>query len=125
MDDLHERAGSENVVHVHGEIMKSRCFSCKREQEHVLPADFVAVERIMPPKCKHCDEHLRPGVVWFGEMLPYESWRRAVQAARDCDLLICIGTSGLVTPAASLPWEARESGAMVVQVNPEVSNWIR
>ena len=121
VDDLHERAGAGNVVHLHGSLFASRCFACGRLHEDVhLPPEAVLKPslRLMPPRCAHCDGYVRPGVVWFGEPLPQLAWRKAERCATECDLLNAIGTSGLVFPAASLPGVARHRGAKVVEINP-------
>ena len=120
VDDLHERAGSRNVVHLHGSLHCPRCFACARE--HTLP-DAMAEEpeggrRIPPPNCIHCGDRVRPGVVWFGESLPSSEWEQAQQAATDCDVFFSVGTSSIVMPAASLPILASQYNAMVIQVNP-------
>ena len=120
IDDLHERAGSQDVVHLHGSLITPKCFACHR------PAEFAAAEQpiseegelVEPPRCGHCNGRLRPGVVWFGEDLPAGAWKAAAQAARECDVLLSIGTSGVVMPAASLPDLALASGAVVIHINP-------
>lgn len=71
-----------------------------------------------PPRCSVCDGYVRPGLVWFGEMLPEEGWSQAVAAVENCDLFLCAGTSGIVYPAAELPLRALGRGATVVHVNP-------
>lgn len=123
VDDLHERAGCENVIHLHGSISRPRCRACSRP--HPLPPDISDMpprgERLMPPKCGHCGGWIRPGVVWFGEDLPSDDWRRAKDAIRTCDALFCIGTSAVVFPAAILPFEAAERNATIVQINPHVT----
>lgn len=121
VDDLHERAGSKEVVHLHGSLFASRCFACGRAHEDVhIPPD--AAEKpslhLMPPRCTHCGGYVRPGVVWFGERLPQLAWRKAERLVAGCDLLVAIGTSGLVFPAASLPGVAKQRGAKVVEINP-------
>lgn len=121
VDDLHERAGSKEVVHLHGSLFASRCFACGRAHEEVhIPPD--AAEKpslhLMPPCCSHCGGYVRPGVVWFGERLPQLAWREAERLVAGCDLLVAIGTSGLVFPAASLPGVAKQRGAKVVEINP-------
>jgi NAD-dependent deacetylase len=73
----------------------------------------------LQPLCPNCGSPLRPDVVWFGESLPVAELEAASEAARSCDVLLSVGTSGLVYPAASLPYEALENGAVVVEVNPE------
>jgi len=121
VDDLHERTGSKDVVHLHGSLFASRCFACGRLHEDVhLPLEAVQKPslRLMPPRCTHCGGYVRPGVVWFGEPLPQLAWRKAERCATECDLMIAIGTSGLVFPAASLPGVAKRRGAKVVEINP-------
>ncbi|MFG2052977.1 NAD-dependent deacylase [Micromonospora sp. NPDC048930] len=121
VDDLHERAGSAAPVHLHGSLFAPRCAACARP----APApDGVAEEpadgrRVPPPRCGHCAGLVRPGVVWFGEALPQEALAAAVEAASACDLLITVGTSGLVYPAAEIPHLAARRGAAVIQVNPD------
>lgn len=120
VDDLHERAGSRDVVHVHGELFASRCDVCGAHAAHDIPleaADAPAL-RVAPPQCAHCTGQLRPGVVWFGEALPEEAWNAALRAVEACDLLLVIGTSGLVHPAAGLPRIAKRRGARVIEINP-------
>jgi NAD-dependent deacetylase len=124
VDDLHERAGSRHVVHLHGSLFAPRCFACGAP--HLQPGDGGAGEpkdgrRLAPPACGRCGGRIRPGVVWFGESLPPDAWQAAVDAVEDCDLLLVIGTSGLVHPAASLPAIARRAGAPVVSINPQPS----
>ena len=111
VDGLHELAGSLNVLRVHGSIWMLRCLECGREQE-----DRRTPLPEIPPRCA-CGGMLRPGVVWFGEALPAAVWRAAETAARSCDLLLVIGTSALVYPAAGLAHLAKSSGARVVEIN--------
>lgn len=123
VDDLHERAGSRSVLHLHGRLLACRCFDCGRPQPIELPeggADAPLLRR-SPPRCAACDGQLRPGVVWFGEPLPADEWNAAVHRAEQCDLLVVIGTSGLVQPAASLVGMARRAGARVAEINIEAS----
>lgn len=120
VDDLHERAGSSNVIHLHGSLHHPRCRACGRP--HTLPPGIPdeppGGRRLMPPKCERCGGWIRPGVVWFGENLPDDSWARAKKAVQKCDVLFSIGTSSVVYPAAALPLEAAKRGACVIQVNP-------
>ena len=124
VDDLHERAGSTAPVHLHGSLFTPRCVA----QGH--PATFPDTEddeipdpgegcRIPPPRCTQCGALVRPGVVWFGEELPKAALAAAVEAASACDVLLTVGTSGVVYPAAELPRIAAHAGASVIQVNPE------
>ncbi len=113
VDGLHERAGSKNILELHGNIWKVRCTGCGIVSEnHDLPIDI-------PPRCSNCGGLLRPHIVWFGEMLPAEIINGAYAALERCELLLVIGTSGLVQPAASMASMARRAGAYVVEVNIE------
>lgn len=114
IDGLHQRAGSADVVELHGSILRARCLAgCPG-----LAQGWERDERV-PPRCPRCGAPLRPDVVWFGELLPEAALQRAQQAARSCDLLLVVGTSALVYPAAELPFEAARAGAEVICVNPE------
>ncbi|WP_421620993.1 SIR2 family NAD-dependent protein deacylase [Alkalilimnicola ehrlichii] len=107
VDGLHQRAGSRNVVELHGRIDRDRCHHCGERAE--TPARV----------CAQCGGPLRPDVVWFGEMLPEPALRRALGAVSEADLVLSVGTSTLVQPAASLPAEALAAGVPVVEINPE------
>jgi NAD-dependent deacetylase len=121
VDDLHERAGSTSVVHLHGRLMAPRCAACGAPWRYPpgMPDEPEDGRRVSPPDCPRCAGPIRPGVVWFGEPLPPEAWQQAVAAAASCDLFITVGTSALVYPAAQLPQLAAEQGARVLQVNPQ------
>lgn len=112
VDGLHEQAGSQQVLHLHGSIMRTKCIA------HNHPVDKWPATDESPPRCPICHSYLRPDVVWFGENLPVEALHTAVQAARSCQLFLSIGTSGLVHPAASLPLEALQHRIPVVEINP-------
>ena len=120
VDDLHERAGSVDVLHLHGSLHSPRCFACG--QAHILPPGIPhepdGGRKLRPPRCLHCGGSVRPGAVWFGEVLPVKELSCAFAAASECDVLFAIGCSGLVQPAAGIPSLARQAGAKVVQVNP-------
>ncbi len=116
VDNLHARAGSRNVVELHGNIMRSYCMECG------LFASEHRQETAGIPRCEHCGGLLRPDVVWFGELLPQGAFQKAVEAAQRCDLFLCVGTSGIVYPAALIPRTAREAGACVVEINPEYTD---
>jgi NAD-dependent deacetylase len=115
VDDLHRRAGSKDVHELHGNIERSRCIDCARE--------FDGDEAPPSETAPHCDcgGLIRPGVVWFGEAMPEAELTFAQDCARNCDLFLTIGTSGLVYPAAALPSIAKQHGAYVVEINPEPS----
>jgi NAD-dependent deacetylase len=111
VDGLHERAGSAGVLKLHGDIWTLRCTGCGRSH-----TELAAPLPNIPPLCE-CGAVERPGVVWFGESLPQEMWRRAQAAARNCDVFLVSGTSAQVYPAASLIDEAQSNGARVIEVN--------
>ncbi len=113
VDGLHQRAGSRDVIELHGNIARTKCFD-----EDTLVDEWVDTGEI-PPRCPRCGGWLRPDVVWFNEMLPERAIERAIAASRVCDVFLSIGTSALVHPAASLPFEALEQGATVIEINPE------
>ncbi len=123
VDDLHERAGSEGVIRLHGNILRPRCSACGRRHELPagLPKEPEGGRRLDPPRCAHCAGPIRPDVVWFGEELPAAELRRAFAAAEACDVLLSIGTSSLVYPAAEVPRRAAGRGATVIQVNPSAT----
>ncbi|RKN39612.1 SIR2 family NAD-dependent protein deacylase [Micromonospora endolithica] len=120
VDDLHERAGSPAPLHLHGSLFAPRCASCARSapEPDGPPEEPADGRRTPPPRCAGCGAAVRPGVVWFGEALPGQALEAAVEAAASCDLLLTVGTSGLVYPAAEIPQVASRFGAVVVQVNP-------
>lgn len=123
VDDLHERAGSAEVVHLHGSLNAPRCFACNRPHDSVptLADEPEGGRRLRPPQCSHCGGFVRPGVVWFQERLPEKQFQQAISAAKDCDVLLSIGTSGLVQPAAQIPLYAKHAWASIVQINPKVT----
>jgi NAD-dependent deacetylase len=112
VDGLHARAGSRAVVELHGSIAQNLCFAEGTPVDEPAPGDSV------PPLCPGCGAFLRPGVVWFGENLPPQALQRAEEAAQTCDVVLSIGTSSLVHPAAGLPLLAKRHGAYLVEVNP-------
>jgi NAD-dependent deacetylase len=118
VDNLHERAGSDPVHHVHGSIFEFRCAACALPYTGTLPEMSEPVLELEPPSCG-CGGLIRPDVVWFGEQLPEAPWQRAVEATQSADLLVVVGTSAIVYPAAGLPELALARGATVIEVNPE------
>lgn len=119
VDDLHERAGSVDVLHLHGSLCTPKCFACHRPELMIQNQSAMVEEGalIEPPRCARCNGKLRPGVVWYGEDLLPGVWKAAVTLVKRCDVLISVGTSGIVTPAANLPDIALASGATVIHVN--------
>ena len=115
VDGLHQRAGSRDVIEMHGNILRSRCLAeCGLAYER--PEDLPAGE---PPRCPGCGGWLRPDVVWFGEMLDPQALHAAEEAVTSAEALLVVGTSGLVYPAAGLPMHAHRAGARVIVVNPQ------
>lgn len=125
VDDLHERAGTQAVIHLHGSLFTPRCGTAAAhpatfpDPPDGEPAEPHEGRRISPPRCAYCRAPVRPGVVWFGEALPEAALTAAVEAATACDVLLTVGTSGVVYPAAAIPQIAARSGATVIQVNPQ------
>ncbi|GAB98371.1 NAD-dependent deacetylase [Kineosphaera limosa] len=119
VDDLHERAGSQVLAHLHGSLRAFRCEACAAPYDGPIEVPAEPVERLDPPRCPDCRAAIRPGVVWFGEMLPSGAFDGAVDALLEADLVLVVGTSGLVHPAAGLPDIARGHGVPVVEVNPQ------
>ena len=113
VDGLHQRAGSRGVLALHGNIADNKWLDEPRACCTSQPADAGR-----PPRCPGCGNLMRPAVVWFGETLPVAALRAAEQAAADCDLMLVVGTSGVVYPAAGL---ARMAGGRVVVINPQPS----
>jgi NAD-dependent deacetylase len=116
VDGLHQRAGSADVVELHGTMHSFRCLGGGHAGYRL--AD-VAGQTGKPPRCPACGGLLRPEVVWFGEALPEDALERAQRLGARCDVMLVVGTSGVVYPAAALPQLARSAGAAVVEVNPQ------
>ena len=121
-DDLHEQAGSKNIIHLHGNITQNKCFfDCRGDPTLVDVSKIEWDKESGPPPCPHCGRWVRPAVVWFMEQLPSRELQLAQRASEDCELMIVVGTSGLVTPAATLPHFAKHAKARIIEVNPEHS----
>jgi len=112
IDGLHQRAGSTEVLELHGSIVKIKCSVCDFKSE--ILTEFID----MPPLCR-CGNILRPDVVWFGESLPQDIWQQAIIHASKCDVMIIVGTSLVVSPANTLPIYAKQNKALLIEINPE------
>ena len=112
VDDLHARAGSVRVLRLHGDIFGNKC------PLHG-PVELDRDDLSQPPDCPKCGNPIRPNVIWFGEMLDADLLDQAIQACRNCEVLVSIGTSALVTPACELPLLARHAGATTLEINPQ------
>lgn len=116
IDGLHQRAGSSEVVELHGSMLRYKCLTGRHTG--FTRADFAG-QAEQPPRCPSCGEILRPDVVWFGEALPDEDLGYAFHLAQTCDAMLVVGTSGVVQPAASIPLLAAQAGIPVIDVNPQ------
>ena len=119
VDNLHRRAGNENIIELHGNITRSYCFDCRRE------ASEEEVDRLFGGgtiNCPACNGLIRPDVVWFGEQLPYQAIEDAVKASQRTSVLLSVGTSSVVYPAAQIPLMAKEHGAYIAEINIERSD---
>ncbi len=116
VDGLHRRAGSERMIEIHGNLLLDRCTACGVEVMRTF--DDVSDEI---PYCDACGAMMRPGVVWFGEMLKPKDLYGAQAAAEASDVMLVVGTSSLVQPAASLSFWAKSNGATVIEVNPDAT----
>lgn len=125
VDDLHQRAGNTDTIRLHGDILADRWLDdCPRLLRgnvggNACDTDWAAPGT--PPACAECGNRVRPGVVWFGEALPLAALQSAEAAASGCALMLVVGTSGAVWPAAGLAARARRAGAFVAIVNPQAS----
>jgi NAD-dependent deacetylase len=114
VDGLHQAAGSRNVIEFHG---THRTFSCLRCSS-TIDGTTLKLEDL-PPRCSRCSSLLKPDVVFFGEPIPWKAQVASFQESKSCDLILSIGTSAVVYPAASIPMTAKEKGAIVVEINRE------
>lgn len=123
IDGLHIAAGSRDVIALHGDIRRNKCFdNCQGDPTLVDVAALVWDRADGPPRCPHCGAWVRPDVVWFEEMLPAAALERAYDLSHATDVMLVVGTSGVVQPAASLPFAAKQHGATIIEVNPEMTS---
>lgn len=115
IDGLHQKAGTDNIVELHGSVWKLRCTNCLGEwEDRKLYTDGTI------PQCDSCHSMARPAVVWFGETLQQTAWDRAVRST-FCDVFLVVGTSAMVDPVASLPYMAQRNRARLIEVNKEAT----
>jgi NAD-dependent deacetylase len=115
IDNLHTKAGSKNVYELHGNASK---LICLHDGNKYSAQDF---DLKTTPCCKKCKTVLKPDFVFFGEMLPEKDMRMSVEASKNCDVMLVIGSTGIVYPAASLPVDAKRNGATIIEINPKSS----
>jgi NAD-dependent deacetylase len=113
VDGLHQMAGNTDVIEFHGSFAWQRCMRCDRRVETCTVDDTV-----LPPRCG-CGGVLRPDAVFFGEMIPPMALWRSRESTAACEVMLVIGTSAVVQPAASMPLIAKQNGALVIEINPE------
>jgi len=116
VDGLHRLAGSERVIEIHGCLWQVRCTACGwTDEDRRVPIPI-------PPRCDECDGLLRPDVVWFGEAMPEQGMQDSLAALAQCEVVLVVGTSGVVQPVASFAGYAKQSGAdLVVEINLEAT----
>jgi len=115
VDGLHQMAGNSDVIEFHGNFAWQRCLDCNRSIE----TSRVDLGQ-MPPRCG-CGGILRPDCIFFGEMIPHQALIRSQQVSADCDVMLVIGTSAVVQPAATMPFIAKDNGAVIIEINPEAT----
>ena len=113
VDRLHQQAGSNHVIELHGNIIENHCANCKS-----CYFEEIDLSQKTPPTCKYCGGKIRPSVIWFGENLPEFEFEAAMEATEECDLFFSIGTNAEVYPAGNLPMLAMQHGAFTIEVNP-------
>ncbi len=114
IDGLHQMAGSRNVLEMHGNLWEIKCTKCG-----LITKDYRVPLEELPPLCPSCGGMGRPNVVWFGELIPMEVIDKTLKAIEDCEVMLIIGTSGVVEPAASMGLVAKQAGKTVIEINIE------
>jgi len=117
IDNLHQDAGSQEVIEFHGNGRKLVCLQCGRKYDTEAYAEKNLASGVWPPVCEHDGQVLKPDVIFFGEAIPFEASTQAQQHAQKCDVILVIGTSAMVFPASGIPMLARQTGSTVVEVN--------
>ncbi|MFW6160104.1 MAG: SIR2 family NAD-dependent protein deacylase [Acidobacteriota bacterium] len=122
IDGLHQQAGAEKVIELHGNIWKMRCL-----EENTVIENRDAPLKEIPPRCPSCGGLLRPHVVWFGESLEGSVLNHAFELSQEAELMLVVGTSAVVQPAASLPLTSAERGTKIIEINPDptpLTSWV-
>ena len=113
IDNLHQDAGSSDVIELHGNIWNVKCL----DEDKIFPVDQSSLDDFQT-RCEHCGGVLKPNVVFFGEALPREALEKAVKVSQEADIMLVVGTSAVVQPAASLPFLTKQSGGLIFEFNP-------
>ena len=116
IDSLHQEAGSETIFEYHGNCRQLVCFECGNIEQ--VSGKYLTDE---PPTCEKCDGLLKPDFIFFGEGIPEEAYEKSLEAARNCEVMIVIGTTGEIVPASTLPYMAKEMGAKIIEINTNES----
>ena len=119
VDNLHQRAGSQEVVEFHGNFERFYCQRCGQEEARDTVQDKA--HQSIPPMCEKCDSYLRPDVVFFGEAIPAQAMQRSQGLLRKADLILIAGTSGEVAPANTIPREIKMKGGHVIEINKGIT----
>lgn len=118
IDNLHQKAGSKNVIEFHGTANKLECLNCKSK----FNSFEVPLENI-PPLCPKCNGVLKPDFVFFKEPIPKEAFEKSIYYSQNADVMLVIGTTGEIMPASELPLLAKQNGAAIIEINIEPSNY--
>lgn len=118
IDNLHQEAGSKTVYEFHGNSKQLACTSCSFS----CSASKISLDKL-PVLCPECDQLIKPDFIFFGEEIPPQAYQNSIDAARKSEVMIVIGTTGEVMPACQMPIVAKESGATIIEINPETSKF--
>jgi NAD-dependent deacetylase len=125
VDNLHQEAGSINVIEYHGNVSRLECLGCGALFDDAALSMEEVIRTTTPPRCTGCGEILKPTVVFFGEMIPHEAMVRSQEAAHRADAVIVVGTSATVYPAAGIPLIAKQNNAVIIEFNLESTDLTR
>ena len=118
IDNLHQKAGSENVIEFHGTASRLECIECKNK----YPSENISLNNL-PPLCPNCKGILKPDFVFFGEPIPADAFEKSIYLMENADTVLVIGTTGEIMPASELPYIAKSRGAKIIEINIEPSNY--
>ena len=118
IDNLHQKAGSENVIEFHGTASRLECIECKNK----YLSENISLENL-PPLCPNCKGILKPDFVFFGEPIPADAFEKSIHLMENADTVLVIGTTGEIMPASELPYIAKTRGAKIIEINIEPSNY--